>query len=205
VNLFAIRHGETAWSLNGRHTGTTDIPLTDTGRRLAERMRPVLATKPFELVLCSPLQRARQTCELAGLGDEVAIDPDLVEWNYGEYEGLTPTQIQERAPGWLIFRDGCPGGEAPDQVSARVDRVIARSRASPGDTVLFAHGHLLRVLAARWIGLPATGGQHFMLNTGTLCVLGYYRQIPAVRIWNGPLVGEADDKATRNTQRELGK
>ena len=205
MNVFAIRHGETAWSLNGRHTGTTDLPLTDTGRRLAERMGPVLATKPFELVLCSPLQRARQTCELAGLGDEVAIDPDLVEWNYGEYEGLTPKQIQERAPGWLIFRDGCPGGEAPDQVSARADRVIARSRAAPGDTVLFAHGHLLRVLAARWIGLPATGAQHFTLNTGTLCVLGYYRKIPAVRIWNGPLVGDADDKATRNTQRELGK
>ena len=205
MNVFAIRHGETAWSLNGRHTGTTDLPLTDTGRRLAERMRPVLATKAFELVLCSPLQRARQTCELAGLGDQAAIDPDLIEWNYGEYEGLTPKQIQERAPGWLIFRDGCPGGEAPDQVSARVDRVIARSRAVPGNTALFAHGHLLRVLAARWIGLPATGGQHFMLNTGTLCVLGYYRQIPAVRIWNGPLVGEADDRATRNTQRELGK
>ena len=129
MNVFAIRHGETAWSLSGQHTGTTDIPLTDTGRRLAERMRPVLATKSFELVLCSPLQRARQTCELAGLGDEAAIDPDLVEWNYGEYEGLTPKQIQERAPGWLIFRDGCPGGEAPEQVSARVDRVIARSRA----------------------------------------------------------------------------
>ena len=128
MNVFAIRHGETAWSLNGRHTGTTDLPLTDTGCRLAERMRPVLATKPFELVLCSPLQRARQTCELAGLGDEVAIDPDLVEWNYGEYEGLTPKQIQERAPGWLIFRDGCPRGEAPEQVSVRVDRVIARSR-----------------------------------------------------------------------------
>ena len=103
MNPFAIRHGETAWSLNGRHTGTTDLPLTDTGRRLAERMRPGLTTKAFELVLCSPLQRARQTCELAGLGDEVAIDPDLVEWNYGEYEGLTPKQVEERAPGWLIF------------------------------------------------------------------------------------------------------
>jgi broad specificity phosphatase PhoE len=205
MNVFAIRHGETAWSLNGRHTGTTDLPLTDTGRMLAERMRTVLTTKAFELVLCSPLQRARQTCELAGLGDRAAIDPDLIEWNYGEYEGLTPKQIEERAPGWLIFRDGCPGGEAPDEVSARVDRVIARSRAVPGNTALFAHGHLLRVLAARWIGLPATGGQHFTLNTGTLCVLGYYRKIPAVRVWNGPLVGEAGDRATRNTQREFGK
>ena len=187
MNLFAIRHGETAWSLNGRHTGTTDIPLTDTGRRLAERIRPVLASKPFELVLCSPLQRARQTCELAGLGDEVAIDRDLVEWNYGEYEGLTPKQIQDRAPGWLIFRDGCPGGEAPDQVSARVDRVIARSRAVPGDTVLFAHGHLLRVLAARWIGLEPEAGRLLALDPATVSVLGYERETPVIRVWNASI------------------
>jgi broad specificity phosphatase PhoE len=188
VNVFAIRHGETAWSLTGQHTGTTDIPLTDNGRRLAERMRPVLARNAFELVLCSPMQRARETCELVGLGDKVVIDSDLVEWNYGKYEGLTPKQIDEVAPGWLIFRDGCPGGEAPEQVGARVDRVIARSRAVDGDIALFAHGHVLRVLAARWIGQPAGRGQHFLLDTGTLCVLGYYREIPAVRIWNGPLI-----------------
>jgi broad specificity phosphatase PhoE len=188
VNVFAIRHGETAWSLSGQHTGTTDIPLTDNGRQLAERMRSVLATKAFELVLCSPMQRARETCELAGFGDRAVIDPDLVEWNYGEYEGLTPKQIREMAPGWLIFRDGCPGGEAPEQVGVRVDRVIARSRTVDGDTALFAHGHVLRVFVARWIGLPPGSGQHFLLNTGTLCVLGYYRQIPAVRIWNGPLL-----------------
>jgi probable phosphoglycerate mutase len=165
--------------------------LTDNGRRLAKRMRPVLAAEAFALVLCSPMQRARETCELAGLGDKAVIDFDLVEWNYGEYEGLTPKQVQETAPGWLIFRDGCPGGEAPEQVGARVDRVIARSRAVAGNTALFAHGHLLRVFAARWIGLPASGGQHFLLNTGTLCVLGYYHEIPAVRIWNGPLLDEA--------------
>ena len=152
MNVFAIRHGETAWSLSGQHTGTTDIPLTDNGRRLAERMRPVLAKEAFALVLCSPMQRARETCELAGLGDTAVIDPDLAEWNYGEYEGLTPKQIHERAPGWLIFRDGCPGGEAPEQVGARVDRVIARARAADGDVALFAHGHVLRVLVARWIG-----------------------------------------------------
>ena len=133
MNVFVIRHGETAWSLSGQHTGTTDIPLTDNGRRLAERMRPVLARNVFGLVLCSPMQRARETCELAGFGDKAVIDSDLVEWNYGEYEGLTPKQIQEVAPGWLIFRDGCPGGEAPEQVGARVDRVIARSRAVDGD------------------------------------------------------------------------
>jgi broad specificity phosphatase PhoE len=191
VNVFAIRHGETAWSLSGQHTGTTDIPLTENGRRLAERMRPVLATNAFELVLCSPMQRARETCELAGLGDKVIIEPDLVEWDYGDYEGLTPKQIHEVAPGWLIFRDGCPGGEAPDQVGARVDRVIERARAVAGNTALFAHGHVLRVFVARWIGLPASGGQHFLLNTGTLCVLGYYHEIPAVRIWNGPLLDKA--------------
>jgi broad specificity phosphatase PhoE len=191
VNVFAIRHGETAWSLNGQHTGKTDIPLTDNGRRLAARMRPVLAANPFGLVLCSPMRRARETCELAGFGERAIIDSDLVEWNYGKYEGLTAKQIDEVAPGWLIFRDGCPGGEAPEQVSARVDRVIARSRAVPGDTALFAHGHLLRVFAARWIGLPARGGQHFLLNTGTLCVLGYYHEIPAVRNWNRPLLDEA--------------
>jgi broad specificity phosphatase PhoE len=201
MNVFAIRHGETAWSRSGQHTGTTDIPLTDNGRRLAERMRPVLGTTAFGLVLCSPLQRARETCELAGLGEQAVIDPDLVEWNYGEYEGLTPKQIQAMVPGWRIFRDGCPGGEAPEQVSARVDRVIARSRAVAGNTALFAHGHLLRVFAARWIGLPPSGGQHFLLNTGTLCVLGYYHEIPAVRIWNGPLLDEtAYDGAIRKLE-----
>jgi probable phosphoglycerate mutase len=188
VNVFAIRHGETAWSLSGQHTGTTDIPLTDNGRRLAERMRPVLAKQAFALVLCSPMQRARGSCELAGLGNKAVIDHDLAEWNYGEYEGLTPRQIHESAPGWLIFRDGCPGGESPEEVAARADRVIARARAAEGDAALFAHGHVLRVLAARWIGLPAGSGQHFLLDTGTLCVLGYYRDIPAVKVWNGPLI-----------------
>jgi broad specificity phosphatase PhoE len=133
VNVFAIRHGETAWSLSGQHTGTTHIPLTDNGRRLAERMRPVLSQEAFALVLCSPMQRARETCELAGLGDRAVINPDLAEWNYGQYEGLTPKQIHEGAPGWLIFRDGCPGGESPEQVGARVDRVIARARAADAD------------------------------------------------------------------------
>ena len=188
MSVFAIRHGETAWSLSGQHTGTTDIPLTDNGRRLAKRMGLALADNEFALVLCSPMQRARETCELAGLGDKAVIEPDLMEWNYGEYEGLTPKQIQEVAPGWLLFRDGCPGGERPEHVSARVDRVISRTRAVDGDTALFAHGHVLRVFVARWIGLPAVSGQHFLLNTGTLCVLGYYRRVPAIRIWNGPLL-----------------
>ena len=188
VNVLAIRHGETAWSLSGQHTGTTDIPLTENGRRLAKRMRPVLAKEEFSLVFCSPMQRARETCGLAGLGDTAVVDADLAKWNYGQYEGLTPQQIHKDRPGWLIFRDGCPGGEMPEQVGARVDRVIPRARAANGDVALFAHGHVLRVLAARWIGLPAASGQHFLLDTGTLCVFGYYRDIPAVRVWNGPLL-----------------
>jgi probable phosphoglycerate mutase len=189
VSVFALRHGETEWSLSGQHTGTTDIPLTDNGRRLAERMRPVLARETFALVLVSPLQRARETCARAGLGDRAVVDSNLAEWNYGKYEGLTPKQIHATAPGWLIFRDGCPGGEAPEEVGARVDRVIARARTVEGDVALFAHGHVLRVLAARWLGLPAGGGQHFLLDTGTLSVLGYYRGIPAVKTWNAPLAG----------------
>ena len=188
MSVFAIRHGETEWSVSGRHTGTTDIALTGNGRRLAEQLRPALAKERFTLVLVSPLQRARETCELAGLGGVAVIDRDLVEWNYGEYEGLTPKQIHATRPGWLIFRDGCPGGEMPDQVGARVDRVIARARAAAADVALFAHGHVLRVLVARWIGLPAGGGQHFLLDTGTLCILGYYRDVPAIRVWNGPLI-----------------
>lgn len=192
MNVFAIRHGETAWSLSGQHTGATDIPLTDNGRRLAKRMRQALARNTFALVLTSPMQRARETCELAGLGDGAIVEPDLVEWNYGEYEGLTPEQIRERAPGWLIFRDGCPNGEAPEQVGMRVDHVLARARAVDGDVALFAHGHILRVLAARWLGLPASAGKHFLLNTGTLSVLAYYRGIPAVSVWNGPLLDNSN-------------
>jgi probable phosphoglycerate mutase len=186
--VFCIRHGETEWSLNGRHTGVTDIPLTDNGRRLAERLRPVLARQSFALVLVSPLQRAQETCRLAGLGDVAVVEPELREWNYGEYEGLTPDQIQQRDPDWLIFRDGCPGGETPDQVGARADKVIARARAAGGDVALFSHGHMLRVLGARWIGLPAGGGVRFLLDTGTVCILGDYRGTPAIKEWNAPVI-----------------
>jgi probable phosphoglycerate mutase len=189
VSVFAIRHGETAWSLSGQHTGTTDIPLTDNGRRLAERLRPALAGETFALVLTSPRQRARETCRLAGFGERAVTEPDLAEWDYGKYEGLTAEQIRETAPGWLVFRDGCPGGEAPGEVAARVDRVIARARAVEGDVALFAHGHVLRVLVARWLGLGPDAGRHFLLDTGTLSVLDYYRgSIPAVKVWNRPLV-----------------
>ena len=202
MNVFSVRHGETAWSLSGQHTGTTDLPLTDNGRRLAERMRPVLVHNVFGLVLCSPMQRARETCALAGLGAQAVIDSDLAEWNYGEYEGLTLKQIHEVVPGWLIFRDGCPGGEMPAQVGARADGVIDRSRAVDGDVALFAHGHVLRVLVARWIGLPVAGGQHFLLGTGTLCVLGYYNEIPAVKIWNAPLIDASADQKPGESRDE---
>lgn len=202
MNLFVIRHGETAWSLSGQHTSTTDLPLTDNGRRLAQRLRPLLATEAFALVLVSPRQRARQTCEIAGLGGQAVVEPDLAEWNYGRYEGLTAEQIQAMAPGWVVFRDGCPGGETPEQVGARADRVIARVRAAGGNVVLFAHGHVLRVLAARWIGLPVSAGQHFLLDTVTLSVLGAYRGIPAVRIWNGPLGVETPTMAGDGARAE---
>jgi len=186
--VYLARHGETEWSLSGQHTGITDIPLTENGRNLAKRLAPVLATERFALVLTSPLERARKTCELAGLGAHAEIDRDLMEWNYGEYEGLTPKQIDAQAPGWMLFRDGCPGGETPEQAVARVDRVIARARAVEGHVALFAHGHIFRVFAARWLGLPAMAGCHFLLDTATLSILSYYRNLPAIRRWNAMLV-----------------
>jgi broad specificity phosphatase PhoE len=186
--VYLARHGETEWSLSGQHTGITDIPLTENGRNLAKRLAPVLATERFALVLTSPLERARKTCELAGLGAHAEIDRDLMEWNYGEYEGLTPKQIDAQAPGWMLFRDGCPGGETPEQAGARADRVIARVRAAEGHVALFAHGHIFRVFAARWLGLPATAGCHFLLDTATLSILSYYRNLPAIRRWNAMLV-----------------
>ena len=185
--VFLIRHGETQWSLSGQHTGSTDIPLTDHGEAEARRLAPVLADQDFSLVLCSPLQRARRTCELAGLSEQASIDPDLAEWNYGSYEGLTSTAIRVLHPGWLVFRDGCPDGESPGQVGERVDRVIRRVRENGGRVALFAHGHVFRVFVARWIELSASQGAHFLLDTSTLTILSYYRGIPAVKCWNAPL------------------
>ncbi|GJL58878.1 MAG: phosphoglycerate mutase [Nitrospirales bacterium] len=186
--VYVIRHGETEWSLSGQHTGSTDLPLTDKGRTLAQLLKPMLANHAFDLILTSPLQRARETCLLAGFGEKAEVDSNLVEWNYGQYEGLTTEQIHEKRPGWLIFTDGCPGGETPEEVGARADRAIARARTAGGDVAIFAHGHILRVLVARWLGLSASGGRHFLLHTGTLNVLSYYRGIPAVKIWNAPMI-----------------
>jgi probable phosphoglycerate mutase len=187
AEVVLIRHGETAWSLSGQHTGSTDIPLTEKGEAAARGLAPLLAARPFSLVLCSPLQRARRTCELAGLAAEAGFEPDLVEWDYGAYEGLTSTEIERDRPGWMVFRDGCPDGESPAQVGERVDRVIGRLRQAGGRVALFAHGHLLRVFVARWIGLPPSHGAHFLLDTATLTVLSDYRGLPAVKCWNAPL------------------
>ncbi len=187
--IYLIRHGETEWSRGGKHTGVTDVPLTEQGRKTARMLQPVLAKENFVVVLSSPLQRARDTCELAGLAKVSAVEPDLVEWNYGEYEGLTTKQIQLTRPGWSVFHHGCPGGESPEQVAARADRVLAKVRASDGNVALFAHGHILRVIAARWIHQPPSFGEHLLLETATLSVLGYYYDSPALKIWNAPLVG----------------
>jgi len=185
--VYLLRHGETEWSLNGRHTGVTDIPLTENGRKLARQLQPILAREKFVMVLTSPLQRARDTCELAGLGTLASVDRDLMEWNYGEYEGLTTDQIRQTRPDWSVFSDGCPGGESPLQVSVRADRIVSRVRTVDGNVALFSHGHILRVLAARWINLSSSYGENFLLDTATLNVLGYYRESPAFKIWNAPL------------------
>jgi broad specificity phosphatase PhoE len=182
-----IRHGETAWTLSGQHTGTTDIPLTENGRAAARLLAPLAAKASITHVLTSPLHRARETCELAGLGAHAQVDANLLEWNYGEFEGLTPTQIHARDPEWLLFRDGCPAGESPDQVAARVDALIARIRGMAGDVALFAHGHVFRMFAARWLGLPPAAAAGFLLDPATISVLSHYRGIPAVKCWNAPL------------------
>jgi broad specificity phosphatase PhoE len=182
-----IRHGETEWTMSGQHTGTTDIPLTENGRAAARLLAPLAVKASITLVLTSPLRRARETCTLAGLGPQAQVDANLLEWNYGTYEGLTPKQIHARDPDWLLFRDGCPGGESPDDVAARVDALIARIRGVAGDVVLFAHGHVFRVFAARWLGMPPGAATGFLLDPATISVLSHYRGIPAVKCWNAPL------------------
>ncbi len=179
-----IRHGETEWSLDGRHTGRTDLPLLPEGVAQAEALRPVLAQRHFAAVLCSPLLRARATADLAGLGATAMVEPDLAEWDYGAYEGVTTSQIREDRPGWELFTDGVPDGESVADVAARVDRVIARVRAAPGDVALVAHSHVLRVLAARWIGLDPTVGRSLVLDPAAVSELGWDRDHPVVLSWN---------------------
>ena len=184
--IHMIRHGETAWTESHQHTGLTDIPLTERGERQARQFGEHLRGRTFAHVFTSPLQRARRTCELAGFGPMAQIDPDLVEWNYGEYEGLTRAEILERRPGWQVFRDGCPGGESVAEVGARADRVMARLRSLDGDVLLFSSGHFTRVFAARWLGLDASCGRWFLLSTTTLSILGYDhdKSEPVIRLWN---------------------
>jgi broad specificity phosphatase PhoE len=184
AEVVLVRHGETEWSRSGRHTGRTDIPLTDKGRRQARLAGESLRSSEFTLVLASPLRRAAETCELAGLGVGAVVREGLMEWDYGEYEGRTTADIRDERPGWSLWRDGVPGGETARQVARRVDGVIGRVRAANGDALIFAHGHVLRVLAARWLGLPARDGRLFKLGPATLSVLGYEHEWPAVDLWN---------------------
>ena len=181
-----VRHGETAWTISGQHTGRTDIPLTERGERDAQELSAQLRGLSFANVLTSPLQRARRTGELAGFGAHAEADADLLEWDYGAYEGRSTADIRAERPGWYLFEDGCPGGESVEAVGARADRVIARIRACAGDVLLFAHRDIFRVLAARWLGVAAREGRYFYLATASLCVLGYHHDLdePVIRLWN---------------------
>jgi broad specificity phosphatase PhoE len=185
--IVLVRHGETEWSASGRHTSHTDLPLTEAGRERARALASVLADRRFSLVLCSPLRRARETCELAGFGGVAALCDDLREWDYGEYEGLTTPEIRAQNPQWNLWRDGCPGGELPADVARRADRALQWLRDAGGDALAFAHGHLLRVLSARWIRMEPAAGARFALKAGAVCVLGYERETEVIAGWNTTL------------------
>jgi broad specificity phosphatase PhoE len=181
-----VRHGETEWSRDGRHTGKSDIPLTDVGRAQARHLAPELRQWDFALILTSPLQRAEETCRLAGYGDQAQVRPDLEEWDYGSYDGKTSKEIKATAPDWSLWRDGGPGGEAPADVGRRADRVIDEVRHTDGNVLIFAHGHVLRVLTARWLGQPPGSGCHYALETAAVSVLGYEHDDAVIRRWNLP-------------------
>ena len=185
-SIYLARHGETAWSLSGQHTGLTDLPLTERGQRNARQLGERLNGLTFAKVFTSPLQRAARTCALAGFGEIAEVDRNLVEWDYGDYEGRRTAEILAERPDWRLFRDGCPGGESPDQVGARADRVVNRLRAVRGNVLLFSSGHFLRVLAARWLGLEPAIGRYFLLSTASLSALGYEHDFsePVIRLWN---------------------
>jgi probable phosphoglycerate mutase len=184
--IYLARHGETAWSITGQHTGLTDLPLTERGEQNARRLGERLVALTFAKVFTSPLQRAARTCELAGFGAAAEIDPDLVEWNYGDYEGVRTAEIHAKRPDWQLFRDGCPNGESPERIGARADRVVSRVRAINGDVLIFSSGHFLRVLTARWLGVEPAAGRFFMLSTASVSVLGYEHSLsqPVIRLWN---------------------
>ena len=184
MEIVLVRHGETEWSLSGQHTSRTDLPLTEKGRERAQRLPPALGGWDFSLVLTSPLLRARETCEIAGFAERAEICEDLREWDYGDYEGLTTPQIRETNPTWNLWTDGCPGGERPADVGARADRAIERLRSGDGDALAFAHGHIFRVLTARWLRMEPAAAARFALKTGTICALGYERETEVVQLWN---------------------
>ena len=181
-----MRHGETEWSREGRHTGRTDVPLTDLGREQARALAGPLGAREFGLVLTSPLSRAAETCALAGFADLAQATDDLLEWDYGDYEGCTTQEIHELRPGWTLWADGVPGGEIASSVGRRADRVVNRARAATGDSLCFAHGHLLRVLASRWVGLPPMGGRLIVLDAGATGELGWEGEVPVIERWNEP-------------------
>jgi broad specificity phosphatase PhoE len=182
--VLLLRHGETEWSRSGRHTGRTDVPLTDEGRERARALGEALSRRRFAVVLASPLDRARETAALAGLGEHVQLREDLLEWDYGDYEGITTPDIRAERPGWYLWRDGVPNGESADEVAARCDRVIEELVAAPGDVAVFAHGHVLRALSARWVEQPVAFGGRLYLATGSLSVLGFEREVRVIRSWN---------------------
>ena len=189
--LWLLRHGATEWALNGRHTGSTDLPLLPEGEAEARALGPVLSQQTFAAVFSSPLQRAQRTCELAGLGDQMQICDDIIEWNYGDYEGITTATIRESIPEWTVWSHGCPNGEDPPEVEARCARAISTALAIPedGDVALFAHGHILRALAGTWLGLGAAGGQLLRLGTASVSILGWERETRAIQRWNAPSTG----------------
>lgn len=187
LELWLIRHGETEWSLSGQHTSRTDIPLTARGEQRAQKIRDYLRGKSFSMVLCSPMQRAKETCRIAGFGDVAQIDDDLKEWDYGVYEGRTTKDIQKEVPGWSVWTNAIVGGETMDQVAARANRVIARTEAKGGSVALFAHGHILRILAACWIQSPPVMGSRLALGTGTVSTLGFEHQTQVITMWNRSL------------------
>jgi len=184
--VYLARHGETAWTLTGQHTGLTDLPLTEHGEQTARAMKERLSGLSFAKVFSSPLQRAVRTCDLAGFGKVAEVDRELLEWNYGQYEGRLTAEIHAGRPDWQLFRDGCPGGESPGQVGARADSVLSRVQAAGADVLLFSSGHFLRVLASRWLGLEPSAGRYLFLSTASLSVLGYERDLsqPVIRLWN---------------------
>ena len=182
-DVWLVRHGETEWSRDGKHTGSTDVPLTAAGEAAARELAPRLAGEHFALVLTSPLERARRTAALAGFPD-AEVDQDLVEWRYGDYEGVTTEEIREQVPGWTVWTHPCPGGETAEEVAARLDRVVTRCRKARGDVLLVGHGHALRALAARWLEQPVAEGRIFRLDTGTVSVLGHERETPVLVHWN---------------------